>query len=163
MTSLFLWLPAIAFATHAFEEFAWPGGFGEWHRHYPPGNVAEVSDRFLVVINVVFGVLTLLPGLLGPTVYGYAWWLVAAAVEAANAVFHVGAVLRTRSYAPGVATSVALYLPLALAGGWYVVATGRANASTITQAVLGGVLYHLWSARKHARATLAGPAAAPRL
>lgn len=161
MMSLFLWLPGLAFAAHALEEFVWPGGFADWHRHYPPGSLARVSARFLVLINLAFAVLTLLPALIGAGVYGYAWWMVAAGVQAANGVFHLRAAWRTRAYAPGSVTSAVLYLPLALGGGGYLVATGRATLLTAIQAVLGGVLYHWWSARKHARAILpmADPAA----
>ena len=73
MPTAFLWFPAVAVAAHLIEEFVWPGGFAEWYRHYPPGETVMVSDRLLVIVNVVFGILALLPPILGPTPRGVAF------------------------------------------------------------------------------------------
>src|SRR5207249_9141552 len=50
----------------------WPGGFARWYREYPPGYAANVSSRFLVLINAAFVGLALVPPLLGATPRGLA-------------------------------------------------------------------------------------------
>ena len=156
MPTAFLWFPAVAVAAHLIEEFVWPGGFAEWYRHYPPGETVMVSDRLLVIVNVVFGILALLPPILGSTPRGLAFWLVVAAVAAVNAAFHLIAVARTRAYSPGVVTGFALYLPLAFVGGSWLIRERLAGGGVIVQAILIAVAYQMWSSwnhRKHARAT----------
>jgi hypothetical protein len=70
----FLWLPAAAIAAHLFEEFVWPGGFAAWYRRSPPGHLATVSPRFLLLIKVAFVGFALLPPLLGPSPRSAALW-----------------------------------------------------------------------------------------
>ena len=50
----------------------WPGGFARWYREYPPGYAANVSSRFLVLINAAFVGLALVPPLHGATPRGLA-------------------------------------------------------------------------------------------
>src|SRR4051812_9542241 len=151
MSTGFLWLPAAAIAAHLFEEFVWPGGFAEWYRRYPPGYIATVSPLFLLLINVAFIGLALLPPLLGPSPRGLAVWLIVAAVAAANAVFHLTAVLRSNAYSPGVVSGVAFYLPLAVVGGAYLIRRGLVSPGTVAEAILIGAGYHFWSAWNHRR------------
>jgi hypothetical protein len=150
----FLWLPAIAISAHLFEEFVWPGGFARWYRQYPPGRTVTVTLRFLVLVNLLFVGLALLPPLLGASAQGLAFWIVVAALAGANAVFHLVAVARTRAYAPGVVTGVALYLPLALVGGFWLVRAKLVSPGTTVQAIIVAAGYHLWSARKHQRGSV---------
>ena len=150
-TLVFLWLPALAVAGHLIEEFVWPGGFAEWYRRYPPGYATTVSTRFLVIVNLVFIVLALLPPVLGASPRGFAIWIVVAAVAAANGVFHLVAVWRTRAYSPGVVTGVALYIPLAIIGGAYLLRRGLVSPGTAVQAIIIGGAYHIWSAWNHRR------------
>lgn len=149
--SIFLWLPALAVAAHLIEEFVWPGGFPDWYRHYPPGYVTTVSTRFLIIVNLVFIALALLPPVLGASPRGFAIWTVVAAIAAANGVFHLIAVLRTHTYSPGVVTGIALYMPLAIVGGTYLLRRGLVSPGTAIQAIIIGVAYHLWSAWNHRR------------
>ena len=151
MSTGFLWLPAAAIAAHLLEEFVWPGGFPAWYRQYPPGHTATVSPGFLLLVNVAFVGLALLPPFLGPSSRGLAIWLIVAAVAGANAVFHLIAVWRSRTYSPGVVTGVALYLPLALLGGTYLIRRGLVSLGTVAEAILIGVGYHVWSAWNHRR------------
>jgi hypothetical protein len=88
LPAVFLWLPLVAIAAHLFEEFVWPGGFPEWYRQYPPGRTAKVATRFLVIVNIVFVALALIPPLFGATTKGYAYWLVVAAIAGAHGIFH---------------------------------------------------------------------------
>jgi hypothetical protein len=146
-----LWLPALAVAAHLIEEFVWPGGFAAWYRQYPPGTRATVTSRFLVMINAIFVALALLPPLLGPTARGLAFWLVVAAIAAINAIFHIVATVRTRAYSPGVVTSIALYLPLALVGGTWLIRDRGIAPSTVAQAIVIAVAYQIWSSWNHRR------------
>jgi hypothetical protein len=149
-----LWLPAAAVAAHLVEEFVWPGGFAEWYRHYPTGETVTVTRRFLVIMNVVFAALALLPPILGATARGLAFWLVVAAIAAANALFHIIATVRTQAYSPGVVTGVALYLPLAVAGGAWLIRERFVGPSVIAQAIFVAAAYQIWSSWNHRRHVL---------
>jgi hypothetical protein len=151
MPSAFLWFPLLAIVAHLVEEFVWPGGFAEWYRHYPPGHVADVSSRFLVVVNVVFVGLALVPPILGATPRGYAYWTVVAMIAGANSVFHLLATIRTRVYSPGVITGTALYIPLALGGTMLLTREHLVAPATIVQAVLIAIAYSAWSSWRHRR------------
>src|SRR5689334_11703275 len=151
MSTGFLWLPLVAVALHLVEEFVWPGGFTEWYRHYPPDRVTKVSTQFIVLINIAFVALALSPPLIGATPRGFAMWMVVAAVAAANAIFHLIAVARTRQYSPGVVTGVAAYLPLAVIGGAYLTRLHLISTGTLLEAIFMGVAYHVWSAWNHNR------------
>jgi hypothetical protein len=77
-------------------------------------------------------------------------WTVVAAVAAANAIFHLLAVIRTRQYSPGVVTGILLYIPLFVIGAYFqrlhFISTG-----TLVEAIVIGVAYHRWSAWNHKR------------
>jgi hypothetical protein len=151
MPVIVLWLPAIAIAAHLLEEFVWPGGFARWYREYPPGHVTDVSSRFLIIINAVFIALALVPPLLGATRAGFAYWVVVAAIAAANGLFHIWATLRTRGYSPGVVTGVLLYLPLAVVGLEQLTQRQLVSGPTALQALVIAALYSLWSNWRHRR------------
>src|SRR6185436_3174835 len=149
-----LWLPLIAILLHMTEEFVWPGGFAEWYRHFPPGRVAKVSTRFLVVVNLVFVALALLPPMLGANARGYAYWMLVAAIAAANGVFHLVATLRYRAYSPGLVTGVLLYVPLGVVGASYLLRAHLAAPAVIAQAAAIAVAYAWWSTWKHGRSVV---------
>jgi hypothetical protein len=151
--SLVPWLPAAAVALHLVEEFAWPGGFGDWYRAYRPDRAPGITARYLVRINAVFVALALLAGALGSRPYGVALWLVVASVGAANAVFHVNATWTMRRYSPGVVTGVLCYVPLALYGFPRFFYAGEADPFVVLQAAAAGPLFHLYSAWRHGRAS----------
>lgn len=148
---LFLWLPLIAVSAHLVEEFVWPGGFAKWYRWYRPERAASVTTRFLVITNAVYALLALLPITLGATPRGFAYWLIVAAIAAANGVFHLWATLRRGVYSPGVVTGALAYLPLAALGYVRLVSTGAVSKAVTVEAIVIGVGYHLWSAWNHKR------------
>ena len=51
--TLVAWSLTIAALIHIFEEFVFPGGFKAWWCAYRPEIAASVTNRFLVIINVV--------------------------------------------------------------------------------------------------------------
>ena len=152
---LFLWLPAIAVSAHILEEFVWPGGFAEWYRWYRPARASSVTTRFLVIVNALLVALALLPPQLGATPRGLAFWLVVAAIGAANALFHLWATASRRAYSPGVVTGTLLYLPLAVVGVRELVATGVVAWGTALQAVAIAIGFHVWAAWNHKRRAMA--------
>ena len=145
------WLPLGAVLLHLFEEFVWPGGFAEWYRWYRPERAASVTTRFLVWINVLFVLMALIPVAMGFRPYGVAFWLVVASIAAANGLFHLWAVLRTRRYSPGVVTGCIVYLPLAVFGFVYFWRAGLANAFLLLQAAIIGPAYNVYAAWNHRR------------
>jgi len=152
MPKSLLWLPLIAILLHMTEEFVWPGGFPQWYRNFPPGRVARVSTRLLVIVNAVFVALALIPPLLGANARGYAYWMLVAAIAAANGVFHLVATLRYRAYSPGVITGALLYVPLGVVGAAYMLANRLASPAVVAQTVAIAAAYAWWSMWKHARA-----------
>src|ERR1051325_9509794 len=150
-TGIFLWLPLLAVAAHLFEEFVWPGGFPDWYRRYRPERAVSVTTRFLVIVNAVLVGIALLPPLLGSSARGLAWWMIVAAIGAANAAFHLWATVTRREYSPGVVTGTLLYLPLAVIGALELVATRAVSLPTTVEAIIIGIGYHIWSAWTHSR------------
>jgi hypothetical protein len=155
MNPAFLWLPLLAISAHLCEEFLWPGGFIEWYRHYPPGFVAAVSARFIVIINIIFVAFAVTPPLLGPSPQAWGSWVVVACIAAINGLFHVVATVRGRKYSPGVITGALLYVPLAVIGIIRLHQQGLVSTGTVAQGVIIAGVYQLWSTRKHRRASVA--------
>ncbi len=88
-------------------------------------------------------------GRLGRQRAGGVYWLLVAAVQGTNGIWHVWASFKSRSYSPGAITGVLLYVPLAI---YVYVAWVRAglvplDLALAAYAVGGG--YHLWSAAYH--------------
>ena len=110
-----------------------------------------MTTSFLVKINTIFVLLPLLPALVGPRDQGLAFWLVVASVAATNGVFHLYATIRMRRYSPGLVTGILLYVPLAVLGYRWFVATGRLHAGTAIQALLIGPAYLFFSGWSHRR------------
>jgi hypothetical protein len=147
----FLWLPLAAVALHLIEEFVWPGGFPAWYRWYRPWRAKSVTTRFLVIVNAVLVALALLPPLLGASPRGLAYWLMVAAIAAANGVFHIYATASRKKYSPGVITGTLVYLPLGILGYAVLVRPGVVSPGTTIEAVIVGVGFHVWSAWNHKR------------
>ena len=153
-TSLALpWLLPAAVVAHLIEEFVWPGGFGPWYRRTYPDRAASLTRGFLVRINALYLALAVFGAAWasGTAPRGVALWLTLAGIGAANGVFHLLAVIRTREYSPGVVTGMLLYVPLTVWGTTSFIRSGRASVGTATIAILAGPLYHVYSAWKHRR------------
>src|SRR5487761_1965217 len=112
----FFWTPLMAASLHIFEEFVYPGHFSEWYLQYKPSIQRSITTRFLVIINALLLVLCYDVGAMGPSRLGTATWLGVMAMLAANGVWHLRGVVKTRSYSPGVLTGSLVYLPLAVYG-----------------------------------------------
>jgi len=149
--SIVPWLPVVAVLLHVIEEFAWPGGFADWYRWYAPDRAASITTPWLVGINALYVAMAVFAGALFPRPYGVAFWLVVASIAAANAIFHLRATIRMRTYSPGVVTGLLFYLPLAVYGFYSFSIHGLASWSTVLQAAAIGPAFHFYSAYRHRR------------
>ena len=161
------WAPLAASAAHIVEEFVWPGGFPAWHRAY----VREIRSRPTTALYILLNALLLLAGFavalsgsaggvltLGnvsfrsvvPPPYAVPAWVALVSLLFSNAVFHLLGTLRTRHLSPGLRTALLLYVPLAVCGFVWFLATRRISpAAAILAALLGGG-WHLFTSIHHA-------------
>ena len=146
---LFWLLPSVVLA-HVFEEFVFPGGFGDWDRAYRKEIAASITTPFHIFINVLFIALCFLPFFLNPE-YAVAWWICMASILLVNAAFHIQGAFKTRKYSPGMVTSIVLYVPVAVYGYWFFLS---ANLTSLEQALVSsttGIAYLLVSTQLHKR------------
>ena len=64
---------------------------------------------------------------------------------AANGIWHLRGVVKTRRYSPGVITGIILYLPLAVYGYIYFLSTNQATILVALIAFMIGASYQFWS------------------
>ncbi|HUM06962.1 MAG TPA: HXXEE domain-containing protein [Terriglobales bacterium] len=153
-----IWLLPIAFGLHVAEEFALPGGFGEWYRGYRPQWALRITPSYLLRVNVVGGAACLLMPL-GAFDYrgGYSFggihvWCILTSAMAFNGMLHLLGTIQTRQYSPGVVTGMAVYVPLLAVSVAYFVGTRAMILPTaILCVVLGCVLQPVLNYR-HERA-----------
>jgi hypothetical protein len=131
-----VWLFPLAFAFHILEE--WFGGFPEW--------VAVILGSGLprpafVAINAVAWIAMVLAARATIAREEHGWMGIAiATILFTNAILHVLSSVATRSYSPGLVTSVALYLPLgqlALMRAWL-----QAPGGSFARGVVAGLALH---------------------
>ena len=149
---LLAWSLTIAALIHIFEEFVFPGGFKAWWCAYRPEIAASVTNRFLVIINVVLIVFSATVAFAAQRRgNGVEAWLVLAALLAGNGVFHVVGAIKTNSYSPGMISGVLLYIPLAIYGYFYFERRGRASPIAEVFAAVLGASYYFISIANHRR------------
>ena len=152
--------PLLAASSHVFEEFVYPGGFRAWYRSYRPEIASSLSVRYLVTINVILLAVCALVAVAAPSPNGAANWFVLTSILFWNAIFHIRAAIRMRRYSPGVITSVALYIPLAVLGSWSLLQQ-RLIPWPLALGCIGiGSFYHAFSLRNHRRRAKAQAGAA---
>ena len=160
------WAPLAAAGLHITEEFALPGGFGEWDRAYRPAFRRSITPGLHVVVNVLLIGLCVSVALSGigqadvlgsgvriqsviPPAYSGVAWIALAGLLFSNAWFHVVGTFRGRRYSPGVVTGVLLYIPLAVFGMWHFVWSGRVSPLAAVCWGLLGASYPLWAGMAH--------------
>jgi len=141
---ILIWLLPVAFGLHVTEEFAFPGGFGDWYRGYRPRYAPRITPSYLLRVNVVGGAACLLMPL-GAFDYrgGYSFggihvWCVLTASMALNGLLHLLGTIQTRQYSPGVVTGMAGYVPLLAVSVAYFVRTGALNLPAAILCVVAG-------------------------
>jgi hypothetical protein len=156
------WAPLAAAALHITEEFVYPGGFAAWDRSYRPAIGRSITPRLHIIVNAALLLACVQVGLLagateaGAQRIGVAAWMALASLLFSNALFHVVGTMRTRTYSPGVLTSVALYVPMAALGYWYFLSHRLVSWPTAAAAAVVGGSYHFWAGLLH-RARAGGP------
>jgi Protein of unknown function with HXXEE motif len=143
-----VWAPLIAASVHILEEFAWPGGFPSWYRHYR-ANPKSANPRFLAIINAGLLITLFEAALAARSPAGVPLLLTSSAILFSNGCWHLWASWMSHSYAPGTISGALLYLPLALLeyAGW--MQAGRVSWSTATLSFVIGSSYPVWSALYH--------------
>ena len=139
------WAPLISVSLHIIEEFVFPGGFSEWYVKYKPDIKKSVTKRFLIIINCLLLTLCYDVGALHATQFGIILWLVVMALLAANGIWHLRGVIKTRSYSPGVGTGILLYLPLAIYGYIFFLQSKQVSILMALIAFVIGASYQFWS------------------
>ena len=150
---LLAWSLMLAALIHIFEEFVFPGEFKAWWCAYRPEIAGSVTNRFLIIINVVLVVFSANVALASqaPRGNGVAAWLALAALLAFNAVFHLIGSIQTRRYSPGMISGLLLYIPLAIYGYVFFLGSGRALVPTAVIAAAIGSSYYFISMANHRR------------
>ncbi len=139
------WTPLIAVCLHISEEFIFPGGFSEWYKTYKPEIKKSVTWKFLLIVNGGLLILCYDIGAIGASAFGAALWLGVMAMLAANGIWHIRGVIKTRKYSPGVITGTLLYMPLAVFGFIYFLSTDMISIISALIAFTIGVSYQFWS------------------
>jgi hypothetical protein len=125
-----VWLLPVTFGLHVGEEFVFPGGFSDWNKSYRPQFAGAMTPSYFFKVNAIPGVAAILTPLGvfdyvgGYTFAGIRSWHLFLSVIAFNALYHIRGAIQTKKYSPGVATSIALYLPLAIASFTHFLRTG---------------------------------------
>jgi hypothetical protein len=148
--NILLWLLPSAAILHIIEEFAFPGGFTAWYRNYKISVSSSFTVRYLISINIILVVLCVLPLMLDAS-NGIALWLTMASVVFFNAFFHIRGMVRTRTYIPGVVSSIIFYIPLAIYGYWYFLSSQKVSVEQAIASGIVGVGYWLFSSFNHKR------------
>jgi len=145
------WLLPLSVILHITEEFVYPGGFRQWYQSYKPSIASSITIRFLVSVNTILVIVSIIPILIGPNPQGIALWLTVVAILFSNSLFHIVGSIKSRNYCPGVITSVILYIPISLSGYWYFLSTEQASMGTAIFAFVLGSSYQWWSLYNHRR------------
>jgi hypothetical protein len=135
-----LWAILGAGILHVLEEYAWPGGFIRSMRRLVPPVAAAATPRVAIAINGLMFIGYVAAALLGARAPAFS--LSAAALGFWNAMFHVGGSVRSRGYAPGTATGLLLYVPLAAYAYLAFSQAGLLSAATFVVSFATGLLYH---------------------
>jgi hypothetical protein len=143
------WAPLVAVSLHLIEEFVFPGHFSEWYIKYKPDITKSVTKRFLIIINGLLLILCYDVGVLGSSQLRIALWLGVMAMLAANGIWHLKGVVKTRSYSPGVLTAFVVYLPLAIYGYVNFLHSKQISLLTAVIAFVIGASYQMWSNMFH--------------
>jgi hypothetical protein len=128
-----------AAALHVVEEYTFPGGFPDFMRKMTGRFAAYVDTRFAVIINGLFLVLCLAGALLSGRAPLFS--LSVAGLCGLNGLSHLAATLRARRYAPGLASGLLLYLPLAVAAYALYLRAGLATVPQAAGTILAGLAF----------------------
>ncbi len=134
------WGLLAASCAHVLEEYVWPGGFLDSAREAAPRAFEHASVPIVVGVNAAM-IAGCLHGALARRRFPF-FGLSMASLLFTNALLHLGASLRLRKYVPGLATGLALYVPLAIASFASYRRSERYSRPVEVGAALTGLAYH---------------------
>ena len=123
---------------HVTEEYGYPGGFLKWAKKFIPRIADRITIRMAVIVNGLFIILCA-----GGVVFGGRHPMFALSIAGlilVNGIIHVLSSIVTKSYSPGLITSLVLYIPLSI----YLFMYFNISLTSILNLILYGVLYHLF-------------------
>ena len=133
---MLVWLLPASYAVHILEE--WFGGFPEWVAAIAGG---VLSREVFVAINIIAMMLMIAAARAAIRREENGWMAVAiATVLLVNAFLHFAGTLLTRSYSPGLVSSIILYAPLCQL--LILRARTQATASAVRRGVATGLAMH---------------------
>lgn len=126
---------------HMAEEYLYPGGFPEFMKRMNPQFASQVTTGFAVIINGLQLLLCILALVVNRN--NLVFSLSVAGLLFLNGWVHIAGSIRGRTYAPGLITGIALYLPLSVYAYSVFWSSGQLTIlETIVTMVLGA-LYQL--------------------
>ena len=123
---------------HVTEEYIYPGGFMEWAREKIPRFADRITIKMAIIVNGIFLLLCFAGVLFGGRYPMFA--LSIAGLILVNGIVHVLSSIVTKSYSPGLITSLILYIPFSI----YLFMYFNISFSGVLSLILYGVLYHLF-------------------
>lgn len=127
----------IAAILHISEEFFYPGGFLKWIKKNLPGAGKRFNVKLAVIVNGLFLLLCAAGVLFAENYPEFA--LSIAGLVLVNGFLHIFSSVFTKSYSPGLITSLIFYLPVSI----YIFASFSFSSAEVLIFVLYGILYHL--------------------
>lgn len=127
----------IAAILHVTEEHYYPGGFMDWAKKNVPRIAKRMTVKFAVIVNVLFLLLCTAGVFLGGYYPNFA--LSIAGLILVNGAGHFFTSVFTKSYSPGLITSLIFYIPLSI----YIFISLNLSASEVITVILYGAAYHL--------------------
>lgn len=140
-----VFLLPIIFGLHVAEEFIFPGGGPEWFTIYRPQYAEAHTESYFFRVNAIplvlvtlasFGAFTYIGGSF--SFWGIRAWLVLMSMLAINGIDHIRGAIKTRRYSPGMATSIALYFPLAIVSFAYLLRGGAVDVVSAVVCFIAG-------------------------
>jgi len=123
---------------HVIEEYIYPGGFMEWAGEKIPRVADRITVKMTVIVNGIFLLLCFAAVLFGGRYPMFA--LSIAGLILVNGIIHVLSSIVTKSYSPGLITSLVLYIPFSV----YLFSYFNIHFSDVLNLIFYGVLYHLF-------------------
>jgi hypothetical protein len=126
---------------HMGEEYLYPGGFTDLMKRINPNFAPRITASFAVIMNGLQLLLCLVAIAIGRN--NLAFSLSIAGLLFFNGLIHLTASLRVKRYAPGVITSITLYLPFSVYAYVLFWNTGQLTLLEALSSGLLGILYQV--------------------
>lgn len=143
---LLIWAMPVSFLLHFTEEFFFPGGFITWFHRYRPKCKGTKPSHYVAINGL--GFLLILAAAIHMSIShsGYGALLIVFGMLSCNGIFtHLLGAVRTRSYSPGMVTSVVLYLPLTVLSYLTIIPSGRLDPASLLLCIAFSPLLELYS------------------